>query len=338
MISFLDCTHRDGGYLNGFSFTSEETYELSAYLSSCKIPFIEVGHGLGLGASGAKFGYARESDQQYILDAVSGAGLSSIGAFAIPSVATIDDIKSCIECGMQFIRVGCSPNDFSSCRDFVRSVVDLPLKVYVNLMKTYTLPVVEIFSIVSELLDLGIDGFYVVDSAGCMLPRDINACMDSLSSLNSNMQFGFHGHNNLGMALATSLEAVQCGANMIDTTVGGIGRMGGNTQFEVFCKLCRLSQIQTGLEEKNIRDPHEVLCEELLCQSPYIRHIQYTLGAAGIHSSSLPMIEEIAQKKGISADRIIALLGSYERINPTVELTELIVDTLLLPFEKFKAG
>lgn len=336
MISILDCTHRDGGYLNDFSFSSEQTYALAAYLSSCKIPYIEVGHGLGLGASGEKFGYARESDQQYILDAVAGANSSSIGAFAIPSIASIDHIKSCIDCGMQFIRVGCRPDDFGSCRDFVSKVINLPLKVYVNLMKTYTLPLAEVLSIVTELLDLGICGFYIVDSAGCMLPRDINALIESLSSLSSDIAIGFHGHNNLGMALAASLEAVQSGAEMIDTTVGGIGRMGGNTQFEVFCKLCRLSQIQTGLEEKNIRDPREILSEDLLCQSPYIRHIQYTLGSSGIHSSSLPMIEQLAQKKGISPDKIITLLGFYERINPTLELTELIVDTLLSPLDEIR--
>ena len=127
MISILDCTHRDGGYLNNFSFSSKQTYTLAAYLSSCNIPFIEVGHGLGLGASSAKYGYARETDQQYIVDAGAGAPSSSIGAFAIPSIATIDDLKSCIDCGMKFIRIGCSPNDFDNCRWFINESVGLPL-------------------------------------------------------------------------------------------------------------------------------------------------------------------------------------------------------------------
>tara|TARA_Y100000022_G_scaffold200732_1_gene218058 strand:+ start:7218 stop:7895 length:678 start_codon:yes stop_codon:yes gene_type:complete len=52
----MDCTLRDGSYEIDFQFNYEDTYKISKALSECNIKYIEVGHGIGLGASDKGFG------------------------------------------------------------------------------------------------------------------------------------------------------------------------------------------------------------------------------------------------------------------------------------------
>ena len=49
-INILDCTLRDGSYQNNFQFTKKDNFKISKFLSDAGINFIEIGHGLGLGA------------------------------------------------------------------------------------------------------------------------------------------------------------------------------------------------------------------------------------------------------------------------------------------------
>jgi 4-hydroxy 2-oxovalerate aldolase len=50
----------------------------------------------------------------------------------------------------------------------------------------------------------------------------------------SNAEIGFHGHNNTQRAVHNSIEAIRNGASLIDVTLQGQGRGGGNTPSELF--------------------------------------------------------------------------------------------------------
>ena len=67
--SILDCTLRDGSYANKFKFNAEFTSKFVKELSNLCIEYIEVGHGLYLGASKSGYGRAAEDDITYIVNA-----------------------------------------------------------------------------------------------------------------------------------------------------------------------------------------------------------------------------------------------------------------------------
>jgi len=50
MVKILDTTLRDGSYVVDFQFSQQDTYNISEALESVGIDYIEIGHGLGLGA------------------------------------------------------------------------------------------------------------------------------------------------------------------------------------------------------------------------------------------------------------------------------------------------
>ena len=113
-IEILECTLRDGSYAVDFKFTERDTALLAGVLSKLGFKWIEVGHGLGLGAARAGKGSMPASDERLIESAKRAATaaftappmsspLSSqssspspspkIGSFFIPGIGAADDLK-----------------------------------------------------------------------------------------------------------------------------------------------------------------------------------------------------------------------------------------------------
>ncbi len=74
----------------------------------------------------------------------------------------------------------------------------------------------------------------IADTVGCMNPASVYNLISQLkaSIKNSKLQLEFHGHNDLGMANANTLCAMQAGANCASVTVNGLGERSGNAALE----------------------------------------------------------------------------------------------------------
>ena len=78
---------------------------------------------------------------------------------------------------------------------------------------------------------MGVRIVYVVDTTGTFLPEDVRRYVEAIHDA-SDVTVGYHGHNNLGMAVANTLEAFEAGADFLDGTLMGFGRGAGNCQTE----------------------------------------------------------------------------------------------------------
>jgi 4-hydroxy 2-oxovalerate aldolase len=72
----------------------------------------------------------------------------------------------------------------------------------------------------------------MVDSYGGIYPEDVKNTYDLVRS-QTDVNIGFHGHNNLELALINTLTAIDCGADMVDATITGMGRGAGNLKTEL---------------------------------------------------------------------------------------------------------
>jgi homocitrate synthase NifV len=92
------------------------------------------------------------------------------------------------------------------------------------------------------LLDFGITRIRLSDTVGVATPSVVRNTMTELSSyLQGKADFGFHAHNDLGMAVANTVEAAKYGCLYADVTAGGIGERAGN------CDLARLVAVSSGV-------------------------------------------------------------------------------------------
>ena len=72
--------------------------------------------------------------------------------------------------------------------------------------------------------------FYLADSYGSLLVKDTQQVMKSFKDLD--IELGFHAHNDKGLALTNTLEAIRCGASWYDGCWLGMGRRSGNAELE----------------------------------------------------------------------------------------------------------
>ncbi|MGO8688576.1 MAG: hypothetical protein ACLQLG_02995 [Thermoguttaceae bacterium] len=78
----------------------------------------------------------------------------------------------------------------------------------------------------------GVDRFRLADTVGVWSPWGTHAAVSSLRASVPNLPLGFHGHNDLGMATANTLAALEAGVQSADVTVNGLGERAGNAPLE----------------------------------------------------------------------------------------------------------
>jgi len=81
----------------------------------------------------------------------------------------------------------------------------------------------------------GADVLNLADTNGTLTPAEVSELMTSLNlGLKKwpEMRLGVHFHNDLGLATANTLTAIECGARHVECTISGIGARGGNTPLE----------------------------------------------------------------------------------------------------------
>ena len=136
----LDCTLRDGSYVIDFQFTANDTEQIGKALDNVHFPYIEVGHGIGLGASEQGQHVAAASDLEYMAAAAKAITRGKWGMFCIPGIARLDHLRAAADHGMGFVRVGTNVSEVDSSAPYIELARSLGMEVFGNFMKSYTLP------------------------------------------------------------------------------------------------------------------------------------------------------------------------------------------------------
>jgi 4-hydroxy-2-oxovalerate aldolase len=260
----LECTLRDGSYAIDFQFTDKDTYRIAKCLDDLGFPLIEIGHGLGLGASEMGHGKAAASDEEYMIAASKAVKNGKWGMFCIPGIARLSDIDLAADYGMGFVRIGTEVDNVESGRPFIERALAKGIEVYCNLMKSYTADPGYFAEQANKCFDYGASCVYIVDSAGGMLPHEIKTYSDALRALRPDANIGFHGHNNLGMAAANGLYAAEEGFYVVDTSLQGMGRSAGNTGTEHFISLLSRARFVHHYDAVDVMQAGEELTRHLI--------------------------------------------------------------------------
>ncbi len=313
-IQILDTTIRDGSYAVDFKFTCSDVRNIVTRLVKLGIKYIEIGHGMGLNASSPERGEQLFSDEEYMDAAKKCAGNSELGVFCIPGIARLEDLEHAKQHGISFVRVGITVNQLDVAKEYILEAKKIGLKVMVNFMKSYAATPEEFAEAARSAHVLGADVVYLVDSAGCMLPEEIEQFYIATMKKCSEVELGFHGHNNLGMAVANSLKCAELGFKLIDCSFQGIGRSIGNTPTEMFVMALKRKYEEQVLDidvprlleygyvvlknstDKELYNPLELIC-----------------GYTGFHSSFLKDIYKCCNEVEIDPLRLIIAYTKHNK-------------------------
>ena len=327
-MKILDTTLRDGSYVIDFKFDFETTYNLAKSLDNAGFPYIETGHGLGLGATEKLEMKGACTDEQWLEATASAVKKNKWGMFFIPGIGNKLHIDLACKYGMNFIRVGANVNEYHRAEEFIRYAKDKGLFVFANYMKTYGLGYEEVGRIAGLTSEWVVDLNCIVDSAGCMLTDDIDGYVNAIRN-NTDVQIGFHGHNNLGMANILSLRAAELGVDVIDTSLRGMGRSAGNTVTEIFLLTLKRKSIDLGYDIFELMDIAEKYIDPLMKGYTQVDSYSILSGYSKFHSSFTPRLEKISQKYNVDMRKLIVAICKENIIDAPEDSLERIAKKML---------
>jgi 4-hydroxy-2-oxovalerate aldolase len=316
----LEVTLRDGSYLIDFQFTAEDTGTIAAALEGIGFRWIEVGHGLGLNASQSGKGMAAATDEEYMEAAAQTLQHAKWGMFFIPGIGREEDIRLAATYGMSFVRIGTNVTEATQAEPYIALAKELGLTVSYNAMKSYAVSPAEFGAVVAQVNSWGADIACLVDSAGSMDPDSVAAYLRAAKA-ESPSPLGYHGHDNLSLAMANTLRAIEEGVVLVDSSLQGMGRSAGNTVTEVLVAILQRRGALPHIDLKAAMDVGQGLIQPLLGKRG-VDPMAVTGGLASFHSSFTGKVQRYARKHNVDVRDLIVRLCQEDQVSAPDELLE----------------
>lgn len=231
-MKILDCTLRDGGYYTNWDFSQKIVDTYLESMEDLPVEYLEVGYRANEMSTyfGAYF-YLPEYLMKHLKERTSKKLVIILNEKDVQANDAKALLTPCIPY-MHTVRLAVDPKNFERALELAKAVKDLGFEVCFNLMYMSTWSdnpdLINQFSHLDGLVDT----LYMVDSFGGVYPEDVKETFKLIKS-KSNVKIGFHGHNNLELALINTLTAIDCGVDIVDATITGMGRGAGNLKTEL---------------------------------------------------------------------------------------------------------
>lgn len=308
-IFITEVALRDGSHAIRHQFTVEQVTKVSKALDEANVPYIEVSHGDGLGGSSLQYGLSLTDEMELIEAAASVSKNAKIAVLLIPGIGTMSELKEAARLGAKMARIATHVTEADVSRQHIALAKELGMETVGFLMMSHMAPPEKLLEQAKLMESYGADTVYVVDSAGALLPHQVRERIRALKgSLSANI--GFHAHNNLSLAMANTLVAIEEGATRIDGSVRCLGAGAGNTQTEVAVAVLDKLNIKTGIDFYKMMDIAEDLVAPILNKPQEITKDSLILGYAGVYSSFLLHAQRASKKFGIDSRSILVELGN----------------------------
>ncbi|PWA11962.1 4-hydroxy-2-oxovalerate aldolase [Pueribacillus theae] len=310
-IFITEVALRDGSHAISHQFTVEQVLKVTKALDEAKVPYIEVSHGDGLAGSSLQYGLSLTNEFDLIEAAVSACEYSKISALLLPGIGTLQELKQAARLGIKMARIATHVTEADVSAQHISLSKELGLETVGFLMMSHMAPVEKLVEQAKLMESYGADIVYVVDSAGALLPFEVRERISALRQ-NLSVEIGFHGHNNLSLAMANTLVAIEEGATRIDGSIRCLGAGAGNTQTEVLVAVLERLGIQTGINVYKMMDLAEEVVAHILQKPQEIDRDSLVLGYAGVYSSFILHAQKAANHFGIDSRDILIKLGELK--------------------------
>lgn len=308
-LTLVEVALRDGSHVVRHQYTTEQVVSIVKGLNEAKVPYIEVSHGDGVGGSSVQYGFSKEHDINLIKAAKEASDFSKIAVLLLPGIGTVEDLKEAKEAGADMVRVATHSTEADVSAQHIRYAKnELNMEVVGFLMMAHMASAEKLLEQARLMESYGADVVYITDSAGALLPHQVTERIELLVN-NLDVKVGFHAHNNLGLAVANTLAAIEAGATFIDGSARAMGAGAGNTQTEVLVAVLDKLGYNTGVDLYKMMDVAQDLVAPLIETEQIIDSDSLMLGYAGVYSSFRLFAQRAAEKFGVDSRDILNELG-----------------------------
>lgn len=313
-ICISDPTLRDGNHAHRHQLSLKTIEDYITQSQSAQIDIIEIGHGCGAGASSLHFGRLPFTEQQLYQTVQACRPQSAIGIHLIPGIGRIADLDLAMKYGVSVFRIASHCSESDATEYYIHYLKQCQQKVFGVLMMMHFADKDTLKFNAERMLSYGADGIILMDSAGYELPHTVYEKIHYLST-ELDCLIGFHGHNNLHLAISNSLAAASAGASLIDATLMGFGAGAGNTPLEILCHLLTRYGYQTQIHLTQLNQLHEFFSQpDSEIHPPIASNSTLLSGLHGIFSGMVRAMDHAADIYHIDKNTLYELAGQKKLI------------------------
>lgn len=246
-VQILDCTLRDGGYVNDWNFGQTFISNIVENISSASVDLIECGFlSMTKKTSEAKSIFSTVEIAEKYFENVKQNNLVlmiNCGEYQPELLEKYCNGK------IKTIRIAFHKHQFEEAQRLCIQLKKNGFHVFFQPMVTSRYTDEELLSLIRWTNENKPDAFYIVDSFGTMRKKDVLRMFYLVdNNLHKDIKIGFHSHNNLQLSFSNAQELLTLNSErelIIDTSVMGMGRGAGN-----LCTELMIQYINENIENK----------------------------------------------------------------------------------------
>jgi isopropylmalate/citramalate/homocitrate synthase-like protein len=301
-VRVFDTTLRDGDQTPGVSFTADQKLLIARQLDRLGVDTIEAGTPVS------------SEGERKAVSAISKAGLNAeICGLARPIK---EDVDAALGCGVDCVHVFISTSDLHlkhmlkmtreqvlrQAVEYVQYVKDHGVTVEFSAMDATRTDLGYLKQIYQATVEAGADRINVPDTVGVITPRGMNYLISQLKPV-IKVPISVHCHDDLGLATANSLAAVEAGAEQVQVAVNGLGERAGNASLEeVIMALRALYGAKLRIRTRLLAETSDL--------------VERLTGIPVPPNKAIVGENAFAHVSGIHAHGVLEFPGTYEPISP----------------------
>lgn len=231
-IKVLDCTLRDGGYVNNWNFGANSSLKIIRNLVASNIDYIEIGFLQNCEYDKNKTLFNDISQIEYILRDVESKQSKFVAMIVFGKFDLNKILPKTEHSKIKSIRVTFKKDQISEVFQYLEKIKSCGYELFCNPTNIETYTDIELLQLIDKINLLNPYGFSIVDTNGILKEQDIQRIFYLINhNLKNNIKLCFHSHNNLQLSFSNAQCLIKNSKNrelIIDSTVFGMGRGAGN--------------------------------------------------------------------------------------------------------------
>jgi homocitrate synthase NifV len=299
-----DTTLRDGEQSPGIAFTADEKVRLALLLEAAGVPELEV----GIPAMG--------SDEQQIVARICHS-LTDCRTMAWCRMK-VQDVEDACGLGLDWIDLSVPSSDqqiryklnvsfsqlLAQCEHPLKKALDAGMNVCIGMEDASRARMSLLLRLIEKVELWGATRIRFADTLGILDPLATYRKIARLRAA-TGMQIEMHAHNDLGLATANTLAAIDAGATSVNTTINGLGERAGNASLEeIAVALQVLHKGDSGID---------------LVQLPDICHyVNVVSGRVPSPQKAITGEHVFTHESGIHVDGLLKDVNNYQGFSPAL--------------------
>jgi 4-hydroxy 2-oxovalerate aldolase len=320
-IRLLDSTLRDGSHGIGHRYTPEQVESIAGRLDAAGVHSIGVGHGDGLGASSIQYMRSTHDEDELTAAARRAITRANLAVTFQPGIGTKRHLERARELGADLVRIATHCTEADIAIQHIGFSRELGMDVHGDLMMPHMTTPAKLAEQARIMVDAGAQGVHIMDSAGALTMDDVRARIGAfMAEFGDEAEAGIHAHQNLSLAVANTVAAVEEGATLADACLAGAGAGAGNCPIEPLVAVLDRIGRPTGIDLWELQDLADFVVRPIFDRPPTVDRLTLTQGFAGVPGSFLLHAVRAGERFGVDPRDILVEVGRRKSVGGQEDL------------------